>query len=389
MAALASAVAKTDSITVVEGIHAIELATCDGRIAGVFARSAAGGGEQRVLFRGKAVILASGGIGALYSRTTNPPDARGEGLGMAARAGALTADPEFVQFHPTAMDVGRDPAPLVTEALRGEGATLIDESGRRFMQDVHPAGELAPRDVVARAIFRESARGHRVFLDGRTAPGDRFALEFPTVYDACRNAGLDPARDPIPIAPAAHYHMGGVATDRHGRSSLRGLWCVGECACTGLHGANRLASNSLLEAMVFGARVADGVRAETDETPVAVDPPSRVFGPSKPLPEDFRAAMMQWVGLERDATGLKEALSLVTASESANADDPRAMNALAAAKLVAAGALIRRESIGAHFRRDFPVVSGPRQRTFLTLAQAEHIAAAADVPELDSRMVQR
>jgi len=215
MRALAGAVLESPSISVVEAVHATELAKHDGRVVGVYARPVTDGHSQATLFRGRAVILASGGIGGLYSVTTNPPDARGEGLGMAARAGALIADPEFVQFHPTAMNVGRDPAPLATEALRGEGAVLIDEQGRRFMPEEHPAGDLAPRDVVARAIFREMTRGHRVFLDCRAAPGTRLASQFPTVYSACRSAGIDPAEKPIPVAPAAH-----------GRRRNRPLWPI-------------------------------------------------------------------------------------------------------------------------------------------------------------------
>ena len=169
------------------------------------------------------MIFATGGLGALYAVTTNPLEARGEGLGMAARAGALIADPEFVQFHPTAIAVGRDPAPLATEALRGEGAVLIDDQGERFMTAVHPDAELAPRDVVARAIHRQIAAGHNVFLDCREAIGAEFAAHFPTVYAACMAAGIDPVAQPIPVAPAAHYHMGGIASDARGRSSLPGL----------------------------------------------------------------------------------------------------------------------------------------------------------------------
>ena len=171
---------------------------------------------------------------------------------LAARAGAALADLEFVQFHPTALDVGLDPMPLVSEAVRGEGAVLIDETGARFMAGQGRA-ELEPRDVVSRAVWRRMGEGHRVFLDARAALGARFAARFPAVYAACREAGIDPAVQPIPVRPAAHYHMGGIAVDAAGRSSVAGLWACGEAASTGLHGANRLASNSLLEAAVTGA----------------------------------------------------------------------------------------------------------------------------------------
>jgi L-aspartate oxidase len=330
--------------------------------------------------RAPAVILASGGIGALYAVTTNPPDARGEGLGMAARAGALIADPEFVQFHPTAIHIGRDPAPLATEALRGEGAVLVDERGRRFMPAVHPAGELAPRDVVARAIHRETARGRRVFLDCRAAIGDRFSSAFPTVYAACRSAGIDPVTQPIPVAPAAHYHMGGIASNHHGRSSLEGLWCVGECACTGLHGSNRLASNSLLEALVFGARAAEDVKNKVHcscRYNTALAAPTVA---ARPLPAILRQAMTGGAGLERDASGLKKALATISEVE-VSADEPALLNVTAAAKLIAAAALARCESVGAHFRRDHPLSASNPRRSFLTLADAEEIARQSGVEE--------
>src|SRR5205085_4574913 len=207
MATLSEAAAATPSITMANGFEAVELAMLDGRVIGLFARYGVGADARLVLFRAPAIVFATGGLGALYEVTTNPPESRGEGMGMAARAGAIIADAEFVQFHPTALNIGRDPAPLATEALRGEGATLIDESGRRFMPAVHPAGELAPRDVVARAMHREIACGRRVFLDCRDAIGSSFASRFPTVNAACCSAGIDPAMRPIPVAPAAHYHM--------------------------------------------------------------------------------------------------------------------------------------------------------------------------------------
>jgi len=264
---LAERALSCPSISLLEGFHAIELALEDGRVCGLFARHGAGAQARLILFRAPAVVFATGGLGALYAVTTNPLEARGEGLGMAARAGAVIADPEFVQFHPTAIAIGRDPAPLATEALRGEGAILVDETGRRFMLDVHRDAELAPRDVVARAIHREIAAGHKTFLDCTIAIGETFAQRFPTVFAACKTAGIDPATQLIPVAPAAHYHMGGIASDQNGRSSLPGLWSVGECASTGLHGANRLASNSLLEALVFGARAADDIEASVTTRP--------------------------------------------------------------------------------------------------------------------------
>ena len=372
---LAERALETPSITLLEGYHAIELAVEDGRVVGLFARTGVGAHARLVLFRAPAVIFATGGVGALYGVTTNPPEARGEGLGMAARAGAMIADAEFVQFHPTAIAIGRDPAPLATEALRGEGAVLIDESGHRFMPAIHADAELAPRDVVARAIHREIAKGHRVFLDCRAALGDKFAGRFPTVYSVCKSAGIDPAIQPIPVAPAAHYHMGGIASDARGRTSLDGLWATGECANTGLHGANRLASNSLLEALVFGARVADDIRANVTQGPGRGTPlvPERFASPMPP--HALRDAMTKLVGLERDAGGLCDALSTIAQVERVGASEPALLNMTATAKLIAAAALARHESRGAHFRSDFPQTDANGKRSFLTLADAEKIAA--------------
>lgn len=371
---LAQHALATPSIKIMEGFHAIELAMENGRAVGLFARYGAGPTARLILFRAKAIVFATGGLGALYAVTTNPMESRGEGMGMAARAGAVIGDAEFVQFHPTAIAVGRDPAPLATEALRGEGATLIDETGRRFMLGVHPDAELGPRDVVARALHHEIARGHKTFLDCRAALGDSFAARFPTVFAACKAAGIDPAHQPIPVAPAAHYHMGGIAVDADGRSSLGGLWAVGECASTGLHGANRLASNSLLEALVFGMRVAEDVRGTIAPQSASGNAPSPARFSALPPPPMLREAMTRLVGLERDENGLREALSVIAGIERAGAHEPALLNMTAAAKLTAAAALARHESRGAHFRTDFPETIDPPQRSFLTLADAQRIA---------------
>jgi len=366
------------AITLAEGFHAVELAMEDGRVVGLFARTDVGTGARLILFRARAVIFATGGLGALYAVTTNPLESRGEGLGMAARAGAVIADPEFVQFHPTAIAIGRDPAPLATEALRGEGAMLVDECGMRFMPVVHKDAELAPRDVVARAIHRELAAGHKVFLDCREAIGDEFPKRFPTVYAACRRGGVDPVREPIPVAPAAHYHMGGIASDDLGRSSLEGLWAVGECAATGLHGANRLASNSLLEALVFGTRAAEDIRASVAPSVGRGTPPAPERFAAPPPPHLLRDAMTRLVGLERDAEGLKGALSVIGRLERAGGSEPAMLNMMATAKLVAAGALARTESRGAHCRTDYPHTDDIGQRTMMTLADADRIAAESE-----------
>jgi len=331
-----------------------------GRIRGVLARI----DGRSVEIAAQAVILATGGVGGLYAVTTTPGELKGEGLGLAALAGAAVADPEFVQFHPTAIDIGRDPAPLATEALRGEGAKLIDGAGRAFMADYHPAAELAPRDVVARAIHAERAERGGAFLDARKAVGAHFPEEFPAVFAACMGGGVDPRVQPIPVAPACHYHMGGIATDADGATSLPGLYAAGECASTGIHGANRLASNSLLEAAVFGQRAG---RAAAAEKPTPA-PYAVVTAPD--LPDDalqaLRQAMSADAGVVRDAEGLARLLDLIGELETRHGRSAP----LVAARLVAACALARRESRGGHFRADFPD-GQPPARTFVTLDQVD------------------
>jgi L-aspartate oxidase len=372
---LVAAAEATPSIAIMDGLHAIELAMQDGRVVGLFARQGTGTGGRLTLFRGRAVVFATGGIGALYAVTTNPPEARGEGLGMAARAGAIIADPEFVQFHPTAIAVKRDPAPLATEALRGEGAVLVNEKGVRFMNAVDPKAELAPRDVVARAIHREIARGGRAFLDCRKL-GSRFTRHFSTIHAAAMAAGIDPTRDLLPVEPAAHYHMGGIATNADGRSSLEGLWACGECASSGVHGANRLASNSLLEAMVFGARVAQDIRNQflPKTSPSASHRHETSNAVPVPPPNRLRKQMSLNVGIERDADRLRMALKNIQAVEHAGGATASLLNMAVAAKLVAAAALRREESRGVHFRVDHPQTKSIPERTFLTLSDAERIA---------------
>ena len=358
---------QTPSITMLAGFHALELAMEDGRVTGLFARNGSGADATLVLFRARAVIFATGGLGALYSVTTNPLEARGEGLGMAARAGAVIADAEFVQFHPTAIAVGRDPAPLATEALRGKGAVLVNDRGDRFMTALHSDAELAPRDIVARAIHRQIAGGHKVFLDCRAAIGTKFEAYFPTVYAACIAAGIDPGRALIPVAPAAHYHMGGIASDARGRSSLEGLWVAGECASTGLHGANRLASNSLLEGLVFGARAAEDVKGMLAVGKMRGLPPAPAGMARLAPPHVLRDAMSRFVGLERNETDMRQCLTVIERLERQAGGD--LTNMLATARMVTVAALARRESRGAHWRDDFPQTEKTGLRSFFTLAE--------------------
>jgi L-aspartate oxidase len=319
-----------------------------------------------------ATVLATGGVGGLYAVTTNPPAVRGEGLGLAALAGAIIADPEFVQFHPTAVDLGIDPAPLASEALRGEGAILVDLFGTPFMAAYDARAEMAPRDIVARAIHKQIASGRGAFLDAREAIGAEFPDQFPGVFAACMAGGVDPRVDAIPVAPAAHYHMGGIAVDARGRTSLPGLFAVGECASVGVHGANRLASNSLLEAAVFGPEIGAAAAGEADpgSTPLAVGAAPDL---SAAALQRLRGAMARDAGVVRDAETLTRLLADIAEIEAAEGRGP----VLATARLIAAAALARRESRGAHYRTDFPEPAEPPIRTFITLDEAEAIAGAA------------
>ncbi len=377
MDALGAAVRSTPSIQLLEGYVAEDLVVTGSRVAGVLAR--ADGGELATL-QANAVVLATGGIGHLYAVTTNPRQASGIGLAIAARAGAVLADTEFVQFHPTAIAVGHDPAPLASEALRGEGAILVNGAGEPFMRHIHPAGDLAPRDVVARGVFAEIAAGRGAYLDARVAVGKEFPQRFPTVYASCKAAGIDPVHTLIPVAPAAHYHMGGVRTDARGRSSLAGLWAAGEVASTGVHGANRLASNSLLEAVVFAARAAEDISGMPAHSTTRVRAPSGA-GASRASAatstHELRTLMSRQVGVIRDGGGLATALVAIGQIER-DAKSHAIRNMATAALLVAAAAFARRESRGAHWRSDYPLTDPAlAQRRSLTLAEARTIAAEA------------
>ncbi|MGD9866847.1 MAG: L-aspartate oxidase [Hyphomicrobiales bacterium] len=383
MAAITVAARQTPSIRVIEGFAAHELTVADGRVTGLKLWPAAGNGAgEPVYLPARAIVLASGGAGQLYAMTTNPGYARGGGIAMAARAGAVIADAEFVQFHPTALSIGRDPAPLATEALRGEGAILVNGAGERFMPRWHKDAELAPRDVVARAVHEEVQSGRGAFLDCTQAVGERFAEAFPGIYEVCTSAGIDPAREPLPVAPAAHYHMGGVLTDANGRSSVDGLWACGEVASTGAHGANRLASNSLLETVVFGARIAEDLAGMLPgRTRVGGDGVLDANVASTPVPQSvtrLRALMSAKVGVVRDRKGLEEALAFITGME-ADASLPASFRNMAlAARFIAGAAWAREESRGGHFRKDFPEARTElAHRSYFTLAQLDSVVRDA------------
>ncbi|HEU0117661.1 MAG TPA: L-aspartate oxidase [Alphaproteobacteria bacterium] len=348
MHAMTKTARNTPSIEIIEDTIVTELLTHDGAICGVVLKR----GSEVSVFATDKVILATGGAGALWKHTTNPLTSWGQGLALAAHAGAELIDLEFMQFHPTAMDVGLDPMPLASEALRGEGALLVDGTGERFTD------ELQPRDIVARAIHKKLAEGHKVFLDARKI----FASEnpFPGVVALCRASNVDPAISPIPVRPAAHYHMGGIKTDMHGRSSVKGLWACGEVACTGLHGANRLASNSLLEAASFGQRVAKDILG-LEQHPHIVHTKEPVLPLRNGASDVVREIMSRYVDVVRDAAGLQEAIREL--SMYAQESDMALLGLM-----IAKSAARREESRGAQYRSDFPTASAKAERFTMTLA---------------------
>ncbi|MFH1158371.1 MAG: L-aspartate oxidase [Pseudomonadota bacterium] len=374
MHALAEAVRKTPSIVFVEGVTVERIIRRDGvdrgTVQGVLGRRTEE--NRQVVFAAPAVILATGGIGGLYAATTNPLGAVGRGISMAARAGATLSDLEFVQFHPTALDIGEDPAPLASESLRGEGALLLSSLGERFMPEYHEMAELAPRDVVSRAIFAQLQKGQKVFLDCRSVD----VAQFPALLQACARAGLDPRRDLAPVIPAAHYHMGGVATDLNGRTDVPGLWACGEVAATGLHGANRLASNSLMEAIVMGGRTAADVQnAKTDAGRINIEalpvlPQTRTMQPEK---DALRRIMTDLVGIRRHEREMIGALrDIMNIGRKAEGTDSRLADMALAARMVTVSALRRTESRGGHCRADYPgPVESWQKRSFVTLKEID------------------
>ncbi|MDE3228875.1 MAG: L-aspartate oxidase [Chloroflexota bacterium] len=373
--ALVAAARSRPNTTLYEQALALDLVTVRGACVGVDARIGGAGGRVVRLLGARGVVLANGGAGRLWLRTSNPAGATADGVALAWRAGAALADLEFCQFHPTILTVpGFEGEPfLVSEAVRGEGAWLRNARGERFMPNYHPDAELAPRDVVARAILSEMlADGSpAAWLDLRRLPAEETRERFPSITAACKARGLDLATDLIPVAPAAHYYMGGVVTDTWGRTTLPGLYAVGEVSCTGVHGANRLASNSLLEGLVFGRRAARliagtaGVSGDWPTTPAltgpwvdlarAVMPRS---APDAPIAIDVRAeaqsVMWRSVSLRRDAEGLAAALERLRELAAGGPYDPETANMLLAAQGVTLAALSRDESRGGHYRTDFP-----------------------------------
>ncbi|HTD62726.1 MAG TPA: L-aspartate oxidase [Gemmatimonadaceae bacterium] len=352
---LAERVRENPRITVIEKARVLDLIVHDGVVYGVRA-SVAG---KAVDIIADATVLATGGCGQVYRYTTNPEVATGDGYAIAHRAGARLADMEFVQFHPTALDTPENPLALISEAVRGDGAILVNADGKRFMTERHRLAELAPRDVVAREIFRERATTGAVFLDARKI-GD-FETRFPGIFALCKARGIDPRTDLIPVTPAAHYMMGGVVVDLQGRSTLERLYACGEVSRTGVHGANRLASNSLLEGLVFAERVARDL-STVEPLPGTVPeiapwtvPQLLDRGAAQVAAGRIRDVMWEDAGIARTAKGLRTAVAQLTdigqrlpegATEEANMVDT--------ALLIAGAALLRKESRGGHYRADFP-----------------------------------
>jgi L-aspartate oxidase len=340
-----------------------DLIVDEGRVVGCRFLTEDGSRETAVL--AKATLLATGGAGQVFRETTNPAVATGDGMAMGVRAGAELLDMEFVQFHPTALNITGAPRFLVSEAVRGEGAYLRNAAGERFVD------ELRARDEVARAIAREAAAGRGpVVLDLRHLDADRIRTRFPRIHATCLRYGLDITRDPVPVTPAAHYVMGGVATDLFGRASLPGLYAAGETAGTGVHGANRLASNSLLEGLVFGARAAQAM--SDDQNPVPAEaaakpedrPPAPESSDTVSRRQEVQELAWRHLGLERDGSSLRELLAeldrLDTDLRPPHRDAAEARNLVEVARAMAHSALFREESRGAHFRRDFPRLDDTR-----------------------------
>lgn len=353
MRALTEAVEASEGVTTMSGWKAVDLVHAGGRVVGAVVTDDRG--RRRILIA-PAVVLATGGIGRLFAATTNPAGVTGDGIAMAGRAGARLADMEFMQFHPTAMAGDKDPMPILNQSLLGEGASLVDAHGRRFMTSVHPDAELAPRDVVARAIWWQLDKAAGAYLDARSIID--FPERFPTVFAHAVSMRLDPRSGPLPVSPAAHFFIGGIDAGLDGRTSLAGLWAVGECAANGVHGAYRLASNSLLEGLVFGARVAADI---ADDPGGPIEGPYRVPVDSLDLPlragpaaQELRELMWDRLGPVRIGNGLWDARNQLLEMEPVLRRSVEGRVAADLARFMIPAALRRSESRGSHYRADYP-----------------------------------
>lgn len=356
---LIARVRETKKIKVLEKTRVLDLIVSNGECVGV--RATIAGRPVEII--ADATVLATGGCGQVYKYTTNPEVATGDGFAIAHRAGVKVADMEFVQFHPTALDTPENPLMLISEAVRGEGAILLNDEGVRFMTRKHKLAELAPRDVVARAIFREGAGDKSVWLDARKL-GRSFEMRFPGIFAICRARGIDPGKDLMPVTPAAHYMMGGIVTDLAGCSSLRRMYSCGELSRTGVHGANRLASNSLLEGLVFAERVArDMIQidklARVPRKSQWTVPKLRDRGAAQVAADEIRRIMWEYAGIDRSAKGLRTCIELLDDIEQRLPEGAtEELNMVQTASLIADAALMRKESRGGHYRSDFPRTRG-------------------------------
>ncbi|HEY7487857.1 MAG TPA: L-aspartate oxidase [Streptosporangiaceae bacterium] len=363
--ALLAALKEAENIEIVEHALVLDLLLDEGRAAGVTLHVMGEGQRDGVgAVRARAVVLATGGLGQVFSATTNPEVSTGDGVALALRAGAEVTDLEFVQFHPTVLWLGRTAQgrqPLISEAVRGEGAYLIDAAGDRFMVGRHPLAELAPRDIVAKGAMtrmRETGADH-VLLDGRHLGARTWERRFPTILATCRELGIDPVAEPIPVVPAAHYASGGVRVDLSGRTSVPGLYACGEVACTGVHGANRLASNSLLEGLVFAERIADTLAAGLPAAPTGGDHVPAPAGLLEPaVRTEVQRVMTAGAGVLRHEDGLATAERELAGLAGRTTDEPcvdawEATNVHAVATAIVAAARRRRETRGSHWRADF------------------------------------
>ncbi len=387
MRALTEAVRKTPSIIFIEGITAERIIRSNGSdkgaVQGVLGRRTKE--NKPVIFTAPAVILATGGIGDLYAKTTNPPGTAGRGIAIAARAGAQLSDLEFVQFHPTALDTNENPAPLATESLRGEGAHLLNGLGEKFMPKYHKMAEMAPRDVVSRAIFAQLQKSQKAFLDCRHIN----VTHFPAFLQTCARVGLDPKHDLVPVTLAAHYHMGGVATDLKGRTSVSGLWACGEVAATGLHGANRLASNSLMEVIVMSGRTAADIKNTGISTPEKIQiniealptlPQTCVLQPEE---DTLRNIMTDIAGIVRHKHNMIKALrDIISIEQKAEGVNSRLADRALVSRMIIISALHRTESRGGHYRSDYPKpVKSWQKRSFLTLKEIDLLTSDTLMPD--------
>ncbi len=391
-------VRKHPNIQVLEHAFVLDLVTVDGGCIGAIAHQKDRGGGGTFMILARKTLLGSGGAGVLYRETTNPAVATADGHAMAFRAGAVTRDMEMVQFHPTTIYIAGATRALVTEAVRGEGAKLIDKNGYRFMPDYHPQAELAPRDVVSRAMIHQMAKTHftHVFLDARHMSETAFRDRFPGIYNMCISFDLNPSKDPIPVHPSAHYMVGGVVTDLLGQSSIQNLYAIGEVSNTGLHGANRLASNSLIEALVFGKRAGEHAgRLIADESEdlippkltVDVDASSRTELDTADVRSSLRSLMWRNVGIERNGPHLDEAAEIIAFWSryvlDKTFDTPAGwelQNMLEIATLVTKSASLRIETRGVHYRTDFPALDDAHWKVHIDWQSQRNAPTLAAVP---------